>query len=120
MRIKSMIKNAKAELDLNLMEIARRFSTPEKARKWFEGVRWPDGPVCPHCKSKSAARIQQSDESKSPARKGLHYCCDCKGQFTVTMGTIFEDSHLGINKWMMAVFLICGSKKGISAHQLHR
>jgi transposase-like protein len=110
----------KAAEDLNLVEITRKFPNPKKARQWFEKVRWPDGPVCPHCKGKEVKRVEQRKESKSPGRAGLFRCRGCDGQFTVTKGTIFEDSHIGLDKWMMAIFLMCSSKKGMSAHQLHR
>jgi transposase-like protein len=65
-------------------------------------------------------RIEAKAGSKSPARKGLYCCAACRQQFTVTVGTLFEDSHLPISKWLMAIFIICSSKKSISANQLHR
>ncbi len=107
--------------DLNLIELAQNYaSTPDKAREWFEGVRWPKGPVCPHCGGKDIKRSEPLKESKNPGRAGLCRCRDCKKQFTVTVGTIFEDSHIRLDKWLMAIFLMCSSKKGMSAHQLHR
>ncbi len=110
----------KEDDDINLVGIAREFATPAKARAWFESVRWPNGATCPHCKCKDVKRIEQRKESKSPGRAGLFRCRGCASQFTVTKGTIFEDSHIGLDKWMMAIFLMCSSKKGMSAHQLHR
>ena len=106
--------------DLNLIELSQRFNTPDKARVWFETQRWPEGPVCPHCKSKNVRRTQAMAGSKSPSRPGLCRCRECDQQFTVTVGTIFEDSHIPLNKWLIAIFLVCSSKKGMSAHQLHR
>lgn len=90
-------------------------ASEDEARAFFEAQRWPDGPVCPHCQSKNVLRLQ----GKS-TRPGLLHCRDCRQQFTVKVGTIFEDSHIGLAIWLKAMGLICSSKKGISAHQLHR
>jgi transposase-like protein len=98
------------------MEIQERFSTPEKAREYLETVHWPEGPVCPFCGEKT--RIGSLNSAK--VRPGLKKCYACRKQFTVTVGTIFEDSHIPLNKWLVAVYLLCSSKKGMSAHQLHR
>jgi transposase-like protein len=82
----------------------------------LESLLWPEGPVCPHCGSIGSAY----DLSKT--RIGLHKCAvkGCRKQFTVRVGTIFEDSHIPLHKWLQAVHLLCASKKGISSHQLHR
>src|SRR5688572_9978939 len=110
--------------DLNLVKLAQEYSDNNKARELLESLRWPNGPVCPHCandgKAKAIYTITPLAESKRPARKGLYKCGACRKQFTVTVGTIFEDSHISIGKWLMAIFLLCSSKKGMSAHQLHR
>lgn len=110
--------------ELNLFKLASEHSDNDKARELLESLRWPDGPVCPHCandgKAKSIYTITPKAESDRPARKGLYKCGACRKQFTVTVGTIFEDSHIPIGKWLMAFFLLCSSKKGMSAHQLHR
>ena len=95
---------------------AKRFKTEHAARKHLEAIRWPDGPICPHCGSiDNAHRIK----GKS-ARPGLWFCADCRAQFSVTVGTLFERSHVPLHKWLLANHLICASKKGMSAHQLHR
>ncbi len=92
------------------------FHDDEKAREYLESVRWPSGPVCPHCGSVDGAyRL----EGKSH-RKGLLKCADCREQFSVTVGTVFERSKIPLSKWLPAAYLLCSSKKGISAHQLHR
>jgi transposase-like protein len=92
------------------------FHDDEKARKYLEKVRWPNGPVCPHCGSvEGAYRL----EGKSH-RPGLLKCKDCREQFSVTVGTVFERSKIPLSKWLMAAYLLCSSKKGISSHQLHR
>ena len=84
--------------------------------EWFEAARWPEGPNCPHCGS--VERITKLVGKTT--RPGLYKCNACTGQFTVTVGTIMEDSKIPLNKWLMAYALINGSKKGVSAHQLHR
>jgi transposase-like protein len=122
-RVKTKITGLSTE-DLNLVKLAREYSDNDTARELLESLRWPNGPVCPHCandgKAKSIYTITPQVKSKRPARKGLYKCGACRKQFTVTVGTIFEDSHIPIGTWLMAIFLLCSSKKGISAHQLHR
>jgi transposase-like protein len=92
------------------------FTDPNAAREYLESLRWPDGPVCPHCGS--VGKHYQLQGTKH--RPGLWKCADCRGQFTVTVGTVFERSRVPLNKWVAAVHLMCASKKGISAHQIHR
>lgn len=92
------------------------FHDADLAREHLEGVMWPDGAVCPHCKGQDRIMKLQGKST----RKGLYKCGDCRKQFTVTVGTVFERSHIPLNKWVMATHLMCSSKKGISAHQLHR
>src|SRR5438874_8944115 len=88
-----------------------------KARDFLEKVRWPSGPVCPHC----GGREDRVTELKGKAhRAGLYQCKNCLEQFTVTVGTLYERSHIPIHKWLLATHLMCSSKKGISAHQLMR
>jgi len=95
---------------------AKRFQDEATARKHLEGVRWPDGPICPHCGGVDHAhRIKGRS-----ARAGLWFCADCRQQFTVTVGTLFERSKIPLHKWLLAVHLLNASKKGISSHQLHR
>lgn len=109
--------------ELNLIKLASEYSDNDKARTLLESLRWPNGPTCPHCKNatdKPIYKLTPKDGSKTPARKGVYKCGACRKQFTVTVGTIFEDSHIPIGKWLMAIFLLCSSKKGMSAHQLHR
>lgn len=106
--------------ELNLVLLARKYSNDDKARKLLESWRWPNGVVCPRCDCKEAYAIVSKPDSKTQVRKGLYKCKTCRKPFTVTVGTIFEDSHVGLGKWLMAFFLVSSSKKGISAHQLHR
>ncbi len=86
----------------------------------MEQFRWSDGPECPHCGSDAVARLTPKPTSKRPGRKGLLKSRACRKQFTVTVGTIFEDSHIPLHKWLLAIHLLCPSKKGFSAHELHR
>lgn len=81
----------------------------------LEGVLWPQGPACPHCGSVSGKHY---DLRKT--RLGLRKCSDCRKQFTVKVGTVFESAHIPLTKMLQAVYLMCASKKGVSAHQLHR
>ena len=85
------------------------------ARKHLEALRWPDGPYCPHCGSLNATRL----EGKAH-RAGLVQCNDCREQYTVTVGTVFERSKVPLHKWLLCNHLICASKKGMSAKQIER
>jgi transposase-like protein len=97
------------------------FTDKNKAREYLESVRWPDGAVCPHCGSKEKHyQLKSKEGTKNPIREGVWKCKNCRNKFTVTMGTVFEDSHVSLDKWLLATFLICSSKKGFSSHQLHR
>jgi transposase-like protein len=107
-------------MSIDLSTIAERYNTEEKAREFLERVRWPDGAICPHCGCKNARKIGRRSGVTRHARPGLWYCKDCGDQFTVTEGTVMEHSHIPLQKWLMAIYLLNGSKKGISAHQLHR
>ena len=91
------------------------FQDHEEARKYLEALRWPDGPVCPHCQETGAWPIEGG-------REGLYRCksYECRKQFTVTVGTVFEGSKVPLNKWLMATYLMCSSKKGVSSKQLER
>lgn len=107
--------------DLTLMEIMKRFSTEEAAREYFEKQRWPDGPVCPHCGNADQARIYKATPNpKAKIRPGLYKCAECERSFTGTIGTICEDSHIPLNKWLIAFYMMCASKTQVSALQLQR
>jgi transposase-like protein len=92
------------------------FHDEQAAYDKLESIVWPSGPVCPHCGC--FGRI--TPVRGKTARIGLRRCGDCKLQFRVTVGTVFEKSHVPLHKWLQAAYLMCASKKGISAHQLHR
>src|ERR1035437_10439685 len=110
--------------ELNLITLAREYADEDKACGLLEWLLGPHGPVCPHCQNDGNAKpiykLEPKADSKSKVRKGVNKCGACRKQFTVTVGTIFEDSHLPISKWLTAIFIICSSKKSISALQLSR
>jgi len=93
------------------------FTDADKAREHLEAIRWPDGkPICPHCGTVGEATLVQGKSH----RPGMFQCNACREPFTVTVGTVMEKSHIPLNKWVLGFHLMSASKKGISAHQLHR
>src|SRR6266516_6757844 len=100
-----------ASTPLDLGSLASYFANPFAAASYLESIRWPDGPVCPHC--------GESERKPYPLKhqtRKLWKCAACRKQFTVTVGTIFESSHVPLHKWLLAFYLLCSSKKGMSAH----
>ncbi len=95
---------------------APHFQDADKARAYLEALRWPRGPVCPHCGAEGEHYALQGRAH----RPGLMKCKDCRKQFSVTVGTVFESSKIPLNKWLLAVHLMCASKKAVSSHQIHR
>ncbi|MGH7951629.1 MAG: IS1595 family transposase [Limisphaerales bacterium] len=107
--------------DLNLISLAKEYSNERKARKLFESLRWPNGkPICPHCKFDEIYKLVSKKESKTKLRAGVYCCAACRKPFTATVGTAFESSHVPISKILIATFIICSSKKSVSALQLSR
>ena len=107
--------------DLTLDEINQRFADDDTARQYIEAILWPNGPICPHCQNNDQSKIwliKANPEKK--IRAGLRRCASCNKEFTCTVGTIFEDSHIPLRKWLIAWYLVCSSKKGISSLQLQR
>lgn len=92
------------------------FTDPDKAREHFEAIRWPQGPYCPFCGQTDTVKAL-GGASMGP---GWYHCKDCRKKFTAAVGTIYERSHIPMTKWLLATHLMCASKKGMSAHQLHR
>src|SRR5882724_8120267 len=108
-----------------------RFTNEDAAREFLEATRWPEGAECPHCglvgeaykiavKEPDLEKLKLTRARYRKPRKGLWKCAGCRKQFTVTVKTIFEDSHIPLHKWLLAIHLLCASKKGMSAHQLMR
>jgi transposase-like protein len=115
------MKTKEAPKDLTLIQIFDKFGTEAKARKHLEAVLWKDGIVCPHCQCPDQAKFSSiAANPDKKVRAGLRWCAACQKQFTVTIGTIFEDSHIPLRKWLIAWYLLCSSKKGISSLQLQR
>ena len=100
---------------MTIVEIGKM--TDEQAREYLENIRWPNGPVCPHCECQNVTRLQGDAH-----RPGTIQCNngDCRKQFTVTVGGVMEHSHIPLVKWAMAWHMLCSSKKGMSALQLQR
>jgi len=96
---------------MNLMKLMKDFDTKKECREYLEELRWPDGVECPRCNGKTISRIQ---------KRGQFDCDSCRYQFSVMSGTIFHGSHLPLPTWFVATYLICESKKGISANQMKR
>ena len=96
---------------MNLVELNEKYSDESKCRELLTRLRWPEGVTCPRCKSKTISRL--FTESKFE-------CSDCCYQFSVTAGTVFNDSHLPLEKWFLATLLLCEAKKGMSACQVQR
>jgi transposase-like protein len=102
----------------SIFEVVSKFNSEEACIAHFEKIRWPRGLECPRCQSK---RISKFDaKGKTGKVRHLYQCMDCNYQYTVTVGTIFHDSHLPLTKWFLAIYLICSAKKGISSLQLKR
>lgn len=108
---------------MNLIDITRDFATEEQCLAYLEKARWPEGVACLACESKRLSKFT----AKGRVRKGkegpirhLYQCLECGRQFTATVGTIFNDSHLPLTKWFLAIALLCDAKKSVSANQLKR
>jgi transposase-like protein len=105
---------------------APHFTDEDKAREHLEALRWPTGPFCPHCGSFNAKRLppvrgrKTKTHPEGAIRAGVVQCRDCREQYSVTVGTVFEASKVPLHKWLLCNHLMVSSKKGISAHQIHR
>jgi transposase-like protein len=97
---------------MTLPEVTKLFSTDDKCREILERLRWPLGAECPRCKTRSVVRLSTNIK--------LLWCADCEYQFSVTVGTVFNDSHLPLSKWFIAVLLLVEARKGFSANQMKR
>jgi transposase-like protein len=99
------------DINMNLAEMMKDFSDDSKCRAYLEALRWPDSVTCPHCKTTKIYRIANRDQFA---------CASCEYQFSVTVDTIFHDTHLPLATWFLATVLICEAKKGMSACQIQR
>lgn len=114
-------------MGLALTDLAEVFNDEAKAYEKLEAIRWPDGPVCPHCGSTEAHFIEPKDGARlthtgKETFRRVYRCHnkECRKQFSVLVGTIFGDSHIPLGKWLMAFHLLCSAKNGCSAHELSR
>jgi len=96
------------------------FNNEEKARVWLEARRWPEGQICPFCGETERVKPAPMKDKQGNPVKGWYHCNPCRKRFTVRVGTLYERSHIPLHKWLLATHLLCASKKGMSAHQLHR
>jgi transposase-like protein len=96
------------------------FHDEDKAREALEAELWPEGPICRHCGNSDPEKIARVEGKKRTHRPGLYYCNECKGQFTVTVGTVLERSKVPLTKWLMAAHMFNSGKNGVSAHEIHR
>jgi transposase-like protein len=106
-----------------LKQLAQAYGDEGKARQLLEAWRWPNGPVCPHCqnaKDKPISPVQPRPTSRKGVRPGVYFCGACRRQFTVTVGTVLERTHLALSKWLLALTLFGSSKKSLSANQVRR
>lgn len=92
------------------------FHDDDAARAHFEKIRWPNGPICPHCGTIDQATLVNGKSH----RPGMYQCNSCREPFSVMVGSVMERSHIPLAKWALAFHLMAASKKGVSAHQLHR
>jgi transposase-like protein len=116
-----MTAMTKTPSNLTLTQIMAHFGTDEAAREYLEAVRWPEGPVCPHCSNKGEKAIYDlAANPEAGVRPGLRECGNCGKTFTVTVGTIFHSSHIPLRKWLIAWYMLCTSKKGVGALQIQR
>src|ERR1035437_123281 len=102
----------------SIFEVVSKFNTEESCAEHFEKIRWPNGVRCVRCEGDRISRF--TGQGKTGKDRRIYECMDCNYQFTVTVGSIFHDSHLPLTKWFVAIYLICSAKKGISAKQLQR
>ncbi len=111
--------------DLNLTQIAKQYSNEEEAYKYLEGIRWENGIICPHCNHNGADYIEAENGFRKTRTGKVTYrriwrCQNCKKQFSVLVGTIFEDSHIPLFKWLLAIHELNADKNGVSSCELSR
>src|SRR5215212_1929066 len=110
---------------ITLDYIARHFSDEDKAYRFIESMRWPNGPVCPHCRGTKAYFLQPRTPDRytrtgHATQRRVYKCAGCRKQFSVLIGTIFEGTKIPLYKWLMAIHMMCAGKNGVAAYELHR
>ena len=103
---------------ISIIEFSKQFNTEEKCIAHLAATRWPNGVRCIKCDGERISEFDTTGKTGKP--RHLYECMDCKYQFSVTVGTIFHDSHVPLTKWFIAIRLMCSAKKGISGKQLER
>lgn len=106
--------------DASLAAAVAETTDEDAARAFLERLRWPDAPVCPHCGGIGAYRLRPRTLSARPVRKGVLKCRRCRRQFTVTVGTAFERSHIPLRRWLLVIGRLCESGSAPSVYQLQR
>src|ERR1700686_3318071 len=106
---------------MKLIDVTKQFDTEDKCFAYIEKMRWPNGVCCVHCGVQNVSTITRKKAGDNK-RARIYQCLEkeCGKQFSATSGTIFNDTHLGLDKWFMAIAMICEAKKGMSAMQLER
>jgi transposase-like protein len=106
---------------MRLIDVTKKFNTEDKCLAYIEKMRWPNGVCCVHCGVTNVSTITRKKAGDNK-RARIYQCLEkeCGKQFSATSGTIFNDTHLGLDKWFMAIAMICEAKKGMSAKQLER
>src|SRR5690349_21830707 len=100
-----------ATLPSSLMDAIRHYSDPKTCVEAVASVRWPHGPICPRCASKRHSFL---------STRLMWKCLDCKKQFSVKVGTIFEDSPIGLDKWLVAMWMLANCRNGVSSYEVGR
>ena len=112
--------------ELNLSTIAKQYSDEETAWTFFESIRWPNGPICPHCGSVNHAYYlapkagTRTTSTGKVSYRRLWKCGECRETFSVLVGSVFEDSKIPLSKWLMAFHMMCAGKNGVAALELQR
>lgn len=120
-----MPKSAPKGQKITLDYIARHFQDENEAYLFLEKMRWPNGPICPHCQNTKAYFLQPRTPDRytrtgHATQRRVYKCAACRKQFSVLVGTIFEGSKIPLYKWLLAIHMMCSGKNGVSAHELHR
>jgi transposase-like protein len=111
---------------MNVIDIATKIQTEGDAWRYMEELRWPNGPVCPHCECTDATFIEPTNGVSRKTRTGadterrVWRCCHCRKQFTVLVGTVFQGTKIAIRKWVLVIFEMCASKNGVAAREIER
>lgn len=119
-----MPKSHPKDQKITISHLAKHYSDEGAAYQFLESIRWPDGPICPHCKGTKAYFLQPKGDRytrtghATPRR--VWKCAACRKQFSVLIGTIFEDSRIPVSKWLLAMHMLCSAKNGVAARELAR